>query len=365
LPHYKVNYIVLFVVAVTVASFRDAYHRVPRTIVLMILLQVIIWILYSVFYFDASYLTRVFILLITFSMLGIQLSYNDKREFIRLYILWLVLQSVAGFLGFWLVLSNLLSPISQFTEMDGRPGSCFGLFTTNAVFENYIRNAGFYDEPGSLACWGIFALLFNKLFVHSRIMEFLLLASLTLTFSMAYFIQASFYLFLFYRSRVKFIMVVVVIFALFLIGLSSLNEDIDAAIFGRFLLDQDSGTLQGDNRSDLMSGAWKIFISSPIVGVGATNLMLFSGNVGFVGANFFENLASDGLLGSLVTYVPLFFLLYLGKYRREYAYSFIVLLLGYLQRPYSDTLLLYPLLQYTIILFAYLDVRNNYFKFVQ
>ena len=78
-----------------------------------------------------------------------------------------------------------------------------------------------------------------------------------------------------------------------------------------------------------------------------------------MGGNFFVNFASDGLFGAFITYIPLLFLLKLGQYKRKYFYAFIVILLGYLQRPYTDTQLLYPLLQYTMLLHAYFDVNKN------
>ena len=108
-----------------------------------------------------------------------------------------------------------------------------------------------------------------------------------------------------------------------------------------------------------MARCWRIFKSSPVTGVGATNLAtVVSEKKGFVGANFFLNWASDGLLGVLITYIPFFLLLKLGKYKRQYRYAFIIITLGFLQRPYTDTILLYPLLSYTIVLHAYLDIRK-------
>ena len=111
-----------------------------------------------------------------------------------------------------------------------------------------------------------------------------------------------------------------------------------------------------------MEKCWKIFKTSPIVGVGASNMVnVFAAKEGFLGANFFTNWASDGLLGVVITYIPLLFLLKLGIRKRQYKYAFIVIFIGYLQRPYTDTLLLYPLLQYTLLLYAYLDVNKNNF----
>ena len=364
LPHYTVNYIVLFIlVGVTVLS-RNAYRYLPKPIVFIILLQIIVWSLYGVFYVDSSYFTRVFLLLVTLSILGVQLSYRNKFEFIRTYNFWLVLQTVTGAIGFVLVIIGLLQPISQFIEMDGRPGYFYGLFTTNAVFDGFIRNAGFYDEPGALAFWGVFALVLNKLYINNKKIEYLLLFGLISTLSMAYFIQIAVYLFFFYKKERKKILLSATVFLLALIRLASINEGLHFAIFGRFLIDEQTGKLSGDNRSELLERTWSIFETSPVLGVGATNLATdISAKEGFVGANFFFNWASDGILGFVVTYIPLLFLLILGQRKRQYNHVFIILLLGYFQRPYTDTQLLYPLVQYTLLLFAYLDVNEYNFTY--
>lgn len=363
LPNYIVNYVILFVLAGATALFKNAYRHVPKPISTIILIQIFCWFLYALFYQDSSYLARVFLLLTTLSILGIQLSYRDKYEFINTYNFWLAFQAVAGSIGFVLVLSGLLEPLSQFIQMDGRPGYFYGLFTTNAVFDGFIRNAGFYDEPGALAFWGIFALLLNKLYINNKKIEYLLLFGLVSTLSMAYFIQIFAYLFFFYKNQRMKILLPVILFLIVIIGLSSVNSEIDNAIFGRFVIDKQTGNLSGDNRSELIERCWRIFTTSPLTGVGATNLATtISAKEGFVGANFFVNWASDGILGVVITYIPLLFLLKLGQRKRQYKYAFIILLLGYFQRPYTDTQLLFPLVLYTTLLFAYLDVNKYNFK---
>jgi hypothetical protein len=358
LPFYITNYVVLFVLVGATALIKNSYRFVPKPIALIILLQIIVWLFYGLFHADTSYLTRVFLLLITLSILGIQLSYRNKFEFIKTYNIWLAFQAVAGTIGFVLVLIGLLQPISQFIEMDGRPGYFYGLFTTNAVFDGFIRNAGFYDEPGALAFWGIFALLLNKLYINNKKIEYLLLFGLISTLSMAYFIQVFAYLFFFYKNQRKKVILPVILFLLVLIGIASFNTDIDNAIFGRFTIDKQTGNLSGDNRTELLERTWKIFKTSPMIGVGATNLATtISNKEGFVGANFFVNWASDGILGVVITYIPLLFLLKLGQRNRQYTFAFIIILLGYFQRPYTDTQLLYPLIQYTLLLHAYIDVK--------
>lgn len=360
LPFYKTNYLALMALAGLSAILKDAYRFVPKPISTIIIFQIIVWLCYGAIYWDSSYITRIFLLLVTFSILSLQLSYRNKFEFIKTYNFWLAFQSVAGAVGFLLVLMGLLQPISQFIEMDGRPGYFYGLFTTNAVFEGFIRNAGFYDEPGALAFWGIFALLLNKLYINNKKIEYLLLFGLVSTLSMAYFIQVAAYLFFFYKNQRKKILLPAILFLLVLIGIASFSEGLDNAIFGRFTINEETGSLAGDNRLELLERCWNIFKTSPIIGVGATNLVTsISAREGFVGANFFMNWASDGIIGVVVTYIPLLFLLILGQRKRQYKYAFIIILLGYFQRPYTDTQLLYPLIQYTVLLFAYLDVYKH------
>ena len=359
LPDYTVNYVILFVLAGATALIKNAYRHVPKPIAIIISIQIFCWFFYTVFYQDSSYLTRVFLLFITLSILGIQLSYRDKYEFINTYNFWLVFQAVAGSIGFVLVFSGLLKPLSQFIEMDGRPGYFYGLFTTNAVFEGFIRNAGFYDEPGALACWGIFALLLNKLFIDNKKIEYLLIFGLISTLSMAYFVQLILYFFYFYKKQWKKLVLPVISFLILLISMASLDEGIDYAIFGRFASNEQTGGLTGDNRTQLLLKTLNVFKTSPIFGVGATNLSTkYADDDSFLGANFFVNWAADGILGSLVTYLPFFLLFKLGKYKRQYKYAFLIIILGFIQRPYTDTILLYPLISYTLVLYAYLDIRK-------
>ncbi|ANQ47872.1 O-antigen ligase domain-containing protein [Flammeovirga sp. MY04] len=363
LPFYKTNYILLFVLTGVVTLSKFTFRFVPKIITFIILLQILVWTFYSLFHIDSSYLTRVFLLIITFSILGLQLNYKNKFEFINVYNYWLAFQAIAGSIGFILVIFGLLKPISVFIEMDGRTGYFFGLFTTNAAFEGFSRNAGFYDEPGALAFWGVFALLLNKLFINNKKIEFLLLFGLISTLSMAFFIQVTIYLFLFYKKQRKKILLPLILFILVLKGLASFNEGLDSAIFGRFTVNEETGTFAGDNRSELMERCWRIFKTSPVTGVGATNLAtVVSAKEGFVGANFFTNWASDGIIGVVVTYMPLLLLLIIGQRKRQYKYAVLIIFLGYLQRPYTDTQLLYPLTLYTLLLFAYLDVNNSIYQ---
>lgn len=355
LPHYTVNYIVLFILSVFFLVVKNEF-RLPRPIGFLIVLQIFVWGVYSILHgCDTSYFTRIFILCLTYAFLEFQLS-GERLGFVKVYNFWLVFQVIAGSIGMILVLLGILRPIFEFRELDFRLGYFFGTFTSNVYFDGLIRNAGFYDEPGALAFWGIYALIINKLFIENKKIERLLILGLFSTLSLAYFIQIVMYVFFFYRKNIQKMWSSIIAFFLLLILLSSFNHRMHEAIFGRMEYNKSTGTFVGDNRSMLMGTCWDIFKTSPIIGQGARHMIEISKerNV-FVGANPLLVLASDGIIGQFIVLSPFFFLFILRRNNKKYGGAFWILMVGLLQRPYDCTQLLYPLMSFTIVLQAYLQ----------
>lgn len=358
LPHYTVNYLLLFVLATFFVVTKNKY-RLPRPISMLLVMQIVTWVIYAAIHGgDTSYFTRILMLCITYMFLEMQLS--GKRDgFIKTYNTWLVFQAIAGTIGFLLVVTGILQPIFEFREMDGRPGYFFGLFATNTYFDGLVRNAGFYDEPGALAFWGIYALIINKLFVDNKKVEVLLIIGLISTLSLAYFIQIAMYAFFFYKKQWRKLLPCIVAFFLALILISSFNKRMNDAIFGRMEYNEETGTLSGDNRSKMTKVCWDIFLESPIVGQGAQHLIEISKERRvFVGANPNLILAMDGIIGQLMVLSPFFFLFGIRRYNKKYSWAFWILIIGFLQRPYDCTQLLYPLMSFTIVLQAYLQAQS-------
>lgn len=362
LPHYTVNYILLFILATSFIVIKNEY-RLPSPILILLVLQITIWGIYAVIHgLDISYFTRILMLLITYMLLEMQLS-DEHRGFIKTYNLWLVFQAVAGTIGFLLVVVGILHPIFEFREMDMRKGYFFGLFTTNTYFDGLVRNAGFYDEPGALAFWGMYALIINKLFVKNKKVEILLIIGLISTLSLAYFIQIAMYAFFFYKEQRRKLLPYVVAFIFALILISSFNEQMNDAIFGRMEYNEETGTFSGDNRSPMTKVCWDIFLEAPITGQGAQHMLEISKERRvFVGANPNLTLATDGIVGQLIVWSPFFFLFGLRRFDKKYGCAFWILIVGFLQRPYDGTQLLYPLLSFTIVLQAYLQARTEYYE---
>lgn len=195
LPNYQINYIILLFIAAVYAK-KTSTKTLPKEISLLLVVQMTLWACYAYAYVDTAYFTRIILLMITYCLLLIQHNDRDRMRFITVYDRWLLVQGACGTIGMFLVLAGVLEPIFRFTEMDGRSGYFFGMFTTNTYVPAHgiIRNAGFYDEPGALACWGMFALLYNKLFVKDRKTELILIIGLLSTLSLTYYIQLAVYL---------------------------------------------------------------------------------------------------------------------------------------------------------------------------
>ena len=348
LPDFKINLLVLFVslVGYCVYLHRIKPLTIQRPILIIILTQVMIWVAYSIFYFDSSYYTRLLSISIA-TLVMIADSNSNVPKFSKIFVYWVTAQSFLSAVGFLLCILGLIQPVSTFIEMDGREGFNFLLFTTNTYMEIFVRPAGFFDEPGALACWGVYALVLNKLFLKNKYIEYTLLICLTVTLSIAFYIQAILYFFLFYKDNILKLLFIAIV-SVFSIGfIVSQDELFYDAIIGRIQYDESQGTISGDNRADLSKNAFKVFAQSPIVGIGAKNL---AENYSEINSNFFTYFASDGLVGQIVTWMPFVYAFFvLGKGRREVRYGIIILSVGMLQRPFDFCQLLFPLTLYNML----------------
>lgn len=355
LPDMKLNMMVLAVLSVlTALSLKGP--KLPSSISLIIFLQLICFILLSVLHGDGSYITRCVILITTFALLKIQMC-HPQTEIIDTNVTFLTIQALMGGIGFVLTLAGILHPISTFIEFDGHIGTFYGLYTCNALYDGMVRVAGFFDEPGAFANWGIMALLFNKLFIDNKTVEKVLIVGLISTLSMAFFIQIAIYAFLFYRQRRGKLITYGLSFLILLLIISSFTPELNEAIFGRFTVNEQTGKLNGDNRTEHALSCLAYWESSPLIGVGPRNLITISQVKGeFVGANPFTFFATDGIIGQIVLWIPTFYLLSLGVKNKKYRNAAIIMLLGYLQRPYDPTEIWYTLVVFTFVLEAYREI---------
>ncbi len=322
----------------------------PKALTYICLVQSFIFFFLFVIHWDTFYLLR-FIVFVIISYLSLFVVNNTVGivKFVSINNFWLVLQVVLGVIGFFLIAANLISPLLTYAFPTYGYDYFYGITTSNAIIGNIPRIAGYFDEPGALAQWGVYALVLNKISPqYNKRVELTLILGLFVTFSMAYFIQLFLYLIVFNFTKLKKLLPVVFILLVgFFVARNYIPEDSDlySLTFKRFELTDGQLETNRDNSSKIAKAYFK---SSPIFGMGYTNLV-------DKGVYFFDNpyetLATSGIIGTFALYLPLILILF--KYRKKGSWQAVMILgVGYLQRPFHIQYIHY-LMMYLLFLMCY------------
>lgn len=348
--------LLLFLVSI---RFKSKLKPLPKIFNQIIIIQVLVWLIYCILHKDSTYITRItYAFSCYLSLMCLHNCQNGILNFFKNYNKWILTMALGGTVAFFLILAGILHPIFQFCNIDGRNAYFFGLTCTNFYFGNVIRYSGFFDEPGAMAFWGIWALVFNKLFYKNTKFELCLSFCLIFTLSLAYYIQFIIYIISFKVKSTKQILGIVLLFSS-LVGIIFYSEDTDYDIYKYTLYRLEansSGSINGDNRSDLMEISKKTFLQSPIIGVGAYNAIA---NMDYMGDNPYMNLAYDGILGTITLYLPLLSLWLFSNDNRDIRLSIIILFIGYLQRPISVFFITFFMLYAFFLLGLYDNMRRS------
>lgn len=314
-------------------------------------LQVVLWFFYTFLHGDTTYITRVFFVFFTITLLATLAARKQLINFIRIHSWIVAIQAILGLIAFILVFFNRLQPVTNYVLQDGRIGVSYLLTNTTAAYGNVIRAAGYFDEPGALAFWGVYALVFNKLFIQNKYLEYTLLVGLFSTLSAAYYIQLVLYFLFFYAKVSKKSIITIIMLAvpiLFLLNYSS-NDDIVA----RYTTERfESGEIRS-HRYEYTENARKEFAKSPLVGSGAYYVLKKGG----LEDNPYEVLAKDGILGYIVIHAPLFLPLFLVR-KKEVLFACVILFAGYMQRPFHVNLMHFFHI-YAFCLLTYMAYRKK------
>lgn len=345
LPSEKIILVVIFLLLLIPFFIKGKFKFPPLSFNVCIIVQICCWLIYYFIHDDSSYITRIFYVVLTFLIVTALASFSRVDDFIRKNNILITAQALLGLLALLLVFSGLLSPIFSFENVDGRNAYCYGLTCTNALFGNIIRPAGYFDEPGALAFWGVYALVLNYLYIKNGKIELALIIGLLSTLSMAYYIQLLLYL-VFYKIKLNgrsLLLIAAVVGICSYVYVQGPNDGLYKLTFGRFETDQ-YGNLE-TNRDILMEKARRLYMMNPILGNGAENIER-SGD--YIADNPYETLATDGIVGTIVIYLPLIILLAKNFNHRDIVFGVIIVATGYLQRPFHIVLLHY------IMLFSFL-----------
>lgn len=357
IPELTIITVIELVILLLVFSTIKDTRPLPKPFIYICLTQFVVFSFLFILHGDTFYLMR-FALFVVLTFFTLYVVHNSLgiTSFVHINNIWLVIQAVLGFIGFFLIFRNAISPFLVSTVGDYGTDYFYGITTTNAIIGNIPRIAGYFDEPGAFAQWGIYALILNKINPrYNRKIEILLIFGLIVTFSMAYFVQLAIYLLLFSFSRIKkLISVVLVLFIGVFIAYKYIPEDTDLYLLTFKRFEMSEGQLE-TNRDDAVDIAKAYFKESPVFGKGYSNLVE-SGTYFY--DNPYETLASSGIVGTLALYLPLIAILL--RYRQNGAWqAAIILAIGYLQRPFHIQYIHY-LMMYLLFLTCYYINKPNY-----
>lgn len=350
-PKENIMGIVFFAIIVLYSLFtKHQQNGMPSDLVFLMVLQCVGWFFYYLEFDDTSYITRIFFIALTFLSLSMLLWKDSFSHYLNIYCKFLTLQGVLGIVAFFLVFIGVLHPLISIATDNGYNSiNFYGLTCSNAVYGNFMRIGGLFDEPGAFAFWGMFALLFNKLTVDNRKLELILILSLLFTFSAAFFVLLPIYLVCFYYKRIKSIVLALLILIPLVFGVyRALSGNSD---FMYYTVERFSGNQINSTRYDQSDDAKAIFVKAPVLGVGARSFEKMGGVL--VTDNPYEILAKDGIVGFIVTYIPLLYIMLKYWKKKEVVFSGALLLLDYMQRPFHINEMHYLML-YTFCLLVVL-----------
>lgn len=331
-PQDNVMCIVFFVIiALYCLRIKRRQRGMPNELIIIMTIQCVGWLFYFVLFDDTSYFTRIFFIALAFLSLSMLLWKDSFFKFLDINNKFLAIQGVLGIIAFVLVFIGVLQPLISIAIENGYGSiNFYGLTCSNSVFDNFMRVGGFFDEPGAFAFWGMFALLFNKLTVDNRKLEIVLIISLLFTFSAAYFVLLPIYLLGFYSAKTKkmiaiLLFLIPIIFVLF----KTLSSNAD---FLHLTVERFSGDRISSTRYNQADNAEAIFRKAPVFGVGGRSFEDMGDNT--VSDNPYEILAKDGIVGFVVTYLPLLYVLVRFWRKKNVMLSTAILFLDYMQRPF-------------------------------
>lgn len=291
------------------------------------------------------------------------------EKFFRRYNRWILLMAVLGTLTFFLITFFGMQP---FYFVQDRAGGSEGKMLFNYILTftksdesiiGLIRYSGFFDEPGAMGYWGMYALVINQLFIKDKRLEIILIISLIFTLSLGYYVQVVVYLLLYHVSSKNIGQGVLMFFliALVFFGIKSTegteNGELYERTFGRIESIQNETTygtaLAVDDRESYTQNALREFQKNPLFGTNRTDVA--------VGNNVYETLALHGVVGTVFVLFPFILLLMWSiKYKDiELFKAFIVIILGFTHRPFHASLLYFFIIYCIVLMYAN---RKNHSK---
>ena len=331
-PGWKVLYLLIYPLLFIYACkhriklFSNRFKRI-------IISWVLGWGMFAILHQDSIYISRCLIAIIVFTIVSFIYSIGTFR-YVKYFIYLMLIFSIFGAISFFLYYFVGIHPLFEYENVDGRTGYCFGLTCSNVFSSIFFRYSGYFDEPGAMGLWGLLAILLNKLTLNNRKIEITLIVCLLFTFSVGYFISVVAYILLIVIDfkNLKTIFLFGLLMSLCLVFISK-DEQLSSKLFGRLQYDESTGTLTGNTRSDEQDQAKIIFLTNPLIGVGASEAEKMGQQGYSINSNVLSPLAKDGIIGVMILYFPFLLSLWRNRKNKVAFRCLLVYSLSFFHRP--------------------------------
>ncbi len=294
-----------------------------------------------------AYITQFSMMALAVLLVALIDSQIGLASFFKRYNKWLLLMAIGGTVTFFLVLLGAIGPLYPFVDSSDDE-MMFNYILTFTQFDlntgSSFRYAGFFDEPGAIAYWGMYGILMNRMFIKNERIENLLIICLLFTFSLGFYAQLALY-FVFFRLNTrnigKTVLLVICLIAI-IIGFNLTKgtkynfiykSTIERVISTEEQSSSSSNAFAIDNRENQTNEALRAFEENPLFG-GNTKDELVTNNI-------YEPLALYGIVGSFFILFP-FIMLVAEGIRNQDTYLIkvcAVIFLGFAHRPFHNAFL--------------------------
>lgn len=293
-------------------------------------------------------------------------------SFYGAYNRWIYIMAIGGVIGLVLALIGIPPIIKTIAMNDDRPFYSWLFTCTKPVSETrFIRYSGFFDEPGAMAYWGVFAIAINKLFIKDRKIEWPLIILLLFSFSAGYYVQLVVYICFFaLKGTSLFRKIAILSLFAFLLGAAyfskgTMYNEMYEKTFGRFenvTVGEDEDIMTGTNRNFMAAKAFMIWQENPVWGMSGRDKT--KDNEYFLD-NPYETLATDGIVGFIYINFPFWWLIIMAIRKKDYDLLGVTLFcaLSLIHRPVHANMLTYFIL-YSIPCMYGLKIREKKSQYV-
>lgn len=347
--------------------FGKKNRKVPYVLIVVVIIQCMWMLLNNIVKGKAIGLGVFMTPLLALSLVFFIHSTCGFYEFYKRYNNWILIMTTMGALSFFLVRVGVLKPLYLFIDLSDEDTMLNYGLTFSQNMDTLFAYCGYFDEPGTIAYWSMFALLFNKYFINNRMVEIALIITTLFSFSMGFYIQLLVYLIVFHilapkeRNGKLISIIIISIFGLMvywsLSTQTSANSDVYDKTIGRIVTAFDDSKTQGlavDDRAQYTLQAQKEFDNNPYFGTERDNVV--------VAHNIYEPLALYGLIGTFFLYLPFLMLFIRAFLKRDYELlrCMIVIITGFTHRPFHSNLLAYFIIYSMLFMCSNNEMSRNY-----